>query len=386
MAQLVAQGKDEPVRELQKAVESWVNRLVTARQALGEGLHFWGCRLLDEPATEDLRGKLDAAKDFLETLQAFSSPGALKNFRHGRAQVEAQRAGLDALREVEALRALVGNFANAASYFPAAEAALPPNHPWRDRLRAVREDLLAQVVDPAARAAAGFSRRAQAKLVELKRAYIETYLALHTRARLGVDEERRKGRLLADGRLQQLKTLATIALLPRRQLDDFQDRVKALKSCSTLTEHDLDAAAECPHCAFRPSAERVEAPAGGRLAGLEDELDALLSTWTDILLSNLDDPTTRGKLGLLRHDQRAPVQAFMASRLLPAQLGRDFIDAVAQVLSGLSKVVVTDDDLRHALFPGGSPATPGELKQRFADYVDEKAKGLDEAQVRIVIE
>ncbi len=386
MAQLVAQGKDEPVREQQKAVESWVNRLVTARQALGEGLHFWGRRLLDEPATEDLRGKLDAAKDFLEALRPFSSPGALKNFRHGRPQVEAQRAGLDALREVEALRALVGNFTNAASYFPAAEAALPPNHPWRDRLRAVREELLAQVVDPAARAAAGFRRRAQAKLAELKRAYIETYLALHTRARLGVDEERRKGRLLADGRLQQLKALATIALLPRRQLDDFQERVKALKTCSTLTEHDLDAAAECPHCAFRPSAERVEAPAGSRLAGLEDELDALLSTWTDILLSNLDDPTTRGKLGLLRHDQRAPVQAFMASRLLPAQLGRDFIDAVAQVLSGLSKVVVTDDDLRHALFPGGSPATPGELKQRFADYVDEKAKGLDEAQVRIVIE
>ena len=112
----------------------------------------------------------------------------------------------------------------------------------------------------------------------------------------------------------------------------------------------------------------------------------MLSTWTDILLSNLDDPTTRGKLDLLRPDQRAPVQAFMASRLLPAPLGRDFIDAVAQVLSGLSKVVVTDHDLRHALFPGGSPATPGELKQRFADYVDEKAKGLDEAQVRIVIE
>ena len=386
MAQLVAQGKDEPVRELQKAVESWVNRLVTARQALGEGLHFWGRRLLDELATEDLRGKLDAVKDFLEALQAFSSPGALKNFRHGRLQVEAQRAGLDALREVEALRALVGNFANAASYFPAAEAALPPHHPWRDRLRAVREDLLAQVVDPVARAAADFRRRARAKLAELKRAYIETYLALHTRARLGVDEDRRKGRLLADGRLQQLKALATIDLLPRQQLDVFLERVTALKSCPTLTEHDLDAAADCPHCAFRPATERVEAAAGSLLAGLEDELDTLLSTWTDILLSNLDDPTTRGKLDLLRPDQRAPVQAFMASRLLPAQLGRDFTDAVAQVLSGLSKVVVTDDDLRHALFPGGSPATPGELKQRFADYVDEKAKGLDEAQVRIVIE
>ena len=386
MAQLAAQGKDEPVRELQKAVDATVNRLVTARQALAEGLHFWGRRLLDEQAAADLRRKLDAAKDFIEPLQAFSSPGALKHFRHGRPQVEAQRAGLDALREVEALRALVGNFANAASYFPAAEAVLPSDHGWIARLRAVREDLLAQVIDPAARSAPGFRPRAQRKLADLKRAYIETYLALHTRARLGVDEDRRKSRLLADGRLQQLKALATIDLLPRRQLDDFLDRATALKSCPALTEHDLDAAAECAHCAFRPSAERAGAPAGSRLAALDDELDALLSTWTGILLSNLDDPATRGKLDLLQPDQRAPVQAFMASRLLPARPGRDFIDAVAQVLSGLSKVVVTADDLRAALFPGGSPATPGELKQRFGDFVDEKTKGLDEAKVRIVIE
>ena len=254
------------------------------------------------------------------------------------------------------------------------------------RLRAVREALLAQVVDPAARSAAGFRRRAQRQLADLKRAYVETYLALHTRARLGVDEDRRKGRLLADGRLQQLKALAKIDLLPRQQLDVFLGRLTALESCPVLTEHDLDAAAECPHCAFRPSAERVEATAGSRLAGLEDELDTLLSTWTGILLSNLDDPTTRGKLDLLRPDQRAPVQAFTASRLLPARPGPDFIDAVAQVLSGLSKVVVTDDDLRRALFPGGTPATPGELKRRFADYVDEKAKGRDAAQVRIVLE
>ena len=163
-------------------------------------------------------------------------------------------------------------------------------------------------------------------------------------------------------------------------------RVNALKSCPALTEHDLDAAAECPHCGFRPTAERVEATAGSRLAGLDGELDALLSTWTGILLANLDDPATRGRLELLQPDQRAPVQAFMASRLLPAQPGRDFIDAVAQVLSGLSKVVVTADELRGALFPGGSPATPGELKKRFGNYVDEKAKGLDDAKVRIVIE
>ena len=73
-------------------------------------------------------------------------------------------------------------------------------------------------------------------------------------------------------------------------------------------------------------------------------------------------------------------------RDLTAWLQAHMTTAIAQVLSGLTKVVVTADELRFALFPGGSPATPGDLKKRFGDYVDEKAKGLDEAKVRIVIE
>ena len=103
-------------------------------------------------------------------------------------------------------------------------------------------------------------------------------------------------------------------------------------------------------------------------------------------MNNLEDPTTRDQLELLGPDQRDVVQAFIASGTLPDAASRDFIDAVAQVLSGLSKVVVTAGELRRALFPSGSPATPAELKKRFGGYVDERAKGMDAAKVRIVIE
>ena len=178
MAQLVAQGKEQPVQELQKAIDARVKRLAITRQALQAGFQFWGRGLLDDYATDALRGKLDAAKDFLESLQAFTSPGTLKNFPYGQQKVEAQRVGLDALDEVEAMHTLVGDFANAASYFPAAEAVLPPDHEWVGMLKEVREDLVAQFLDPATRSATGFRQQAQRKLGELKRAYIDAYLAL----------------------------------------------------------------------------------------------------------------------------------------------------------------------------------------------------------------
>ena len=386
MAQLVAQGKDEPVKELHKAAEARVDRLVTAKQALQARFRFWGRNLLDEHAGEDLRWKLDATKGFLESLQSYSSPGKLKNFPYSRQEVDAQTAGRDALQEVEALHALVGDLGTAALYLSAAEAVLPPNHVWVEEMKPLREDLVAQVLDPAQRSVAGFRQQAQRKLGDLKRAYIDAYLALHTRARLGVNDDKRRRQLLGDERLRRVKGLATIDLLPRQRLSNFQNRLAALKSCFALTGQDLDATAECLHCAFRPSVEYANTSASCELSTLDNELDALLSTWTETLLGNLDDPTTKEQLTLLRRDQRDVVDEFISSRELPADLDHDFIDAIAQVLSGLSKVVVTSDDLRKALLPSGSPATPSELTKRFGEFLDEKAKGLDAAKVRIVIE
>ena len=386
MAQLVAQGKDEPVQALQKAVVARVDGLVMARQALQAGFLFWGRNLLDEHARNDLRRKLDAAKEFLESLQSFSSPGKLKNFPYSRQDVAAQSAGQHALLEIEAIRELVGDLGHAASYLSAAEPVLPPNHRWVETMKALRETLVAKVLDPAQRSATGFRQQAQRELGDLKRAYIDVYLQLHTRARLGVNDDKRKERLLADERLRRVKRLTTIDLMPRQQVNNFQKRLAALKSCFVLTRQDLDATVECPHCAFRPSTEPTSAPAGQVLSTLNDDLDALLSTWTKTLLGNLEDPTTQENLELLGRDQRDLVDAFITSRALPDDLNHDLIDALAQVLSGLSKVVVSFHDLRDALFPSGSPATLSEMRKRFEEYLDEKAKGMDPPNVRIVLE
>ncbi len=386
MAQLVAQGKDEPVQELQKAVEERVRKLVMAQQALQTGFHFWGRSLLDEPAAQELRTKLDGAKGFLESLQAFSSPGKLKNFRQSKGEVEQQKAGLDALQEVEALQDLVADLGSTASYLSTAEAVLPPNHEWVDGMKKVRAEVITQVCDPTKRSAAGFRQQAQKRLGELKKKYSRAYLDLHTRARLGANDDKRKSRLTQDERLKKLKGLATIDLMPRQHLAEFQNRLAGLKSCFSLTEQELDAAAECPHCAFRPAAEAVAAPADQELSSLDDELDVLLSGWTQTLLDNLGDPTTKEQLELLRPEPRKLVDAFIARRALPDNLDHDFIHAVKEVLSGLVKVVVAAGDLRSALLSGGSPATLGEMKKRFDEYLDEKAKGKDPGKVRIVLE
>ena len=387
MAQLVTQGKEEPVKELLKAVTTFVSRLVTAQQAIREGLYFWGRNLLDEQAgLGDLHTNLDAVKAFLESLQAYSSPGRLKNFRYDRDDVEAQHAGLNALRVVESLGELAAALGGTASFLSAAEAVLPPDHEWIARMKDTRATLHGQIADPAARSQSGFRRDTQRALADLKEQYVRVYLDLHTRARLGVDDDARKRRLLNDDRLKKIAALATIDLMPRRQLTDYQDRLAGLRSCFGLTEQELAAAPECLHCGFRPAGEATTAPAGAALSNRDDELDAMLSAWTEILLANLDDPIIQEQLTLLDSDQRRLVSEFIASRTLPDDLEHGFIHGVRTLLSGLTKVVIATADIRHALLSGGSPATIDEMTSRFVRYLSDQATGNDRDKVRIVLE
>lgn len=386
MAQLVTQGKDEPVHELQKAVTHTVERLVLVQQSVQKGLFFWGRSLLTESETQKISSQLNETKTFLESIQAFTSPGKLKNFRYEAQDVSGYREGLQTLEEIDSLQKLVTDLGVTAAYLSTAEAILPGGHEWTDKIKAMRDDVLSQIIDPAKRGTIAFRQETQRKLSDLKKAYLQAYLGLHNKARLGVNEDKRKAKLMADERLKILQKLSTIDIMPRQHLTDYQNRLANLKSCFALTESELDASPVCPHCNYKPAAEPTAAPAISVLDGLDDELDKLVESWTQTILNNLEDPTTRANLDLLKPEPRKLVNNFIKKRSLPDKIDQDFIHALKEVLSGLLKVSVKTTDLRAALLSGGSPVTLAEIKKRFEEYLDQITKGKEPDKVRIILE
>jgi hypothetical protein len=400
MAQLVTQGKEEPVQQLQKAISESVEKLVVLQQSLQSGLVFWG-RNLFEPRMDTNRHEselihssslasipdsLEKTKSFLESLQAYNSPGKLKNFWYDDQEVISHRDGLNSLAEIESLQELIADLGSTASFLSTAEAVLPFDHEWVEKMKHIREEMLAQLGDPDKRSAATFRQQTQRKLADLKKAYVQTYLGMHTKARLGVNEDKHKTGLMSDERLKVLQKLSTIELMPRQHLSDFQNRLAGLKSCFALTEKELDASPVCPHCNYKPGAEPLTPSAGTMLDGLDDELDKLVANWTQTLLTNLEDPTTKGDLDLIKPEPKKLVNSFIKKRALPDELDPDFIQALSEVLSGLQKVPIKTAELRAALLSGGSPATPAEMKKRFEDYMDELTRGKEPGKVRIVLE
>ena len=387
MAKLITQGKDEPVQELQKVVQQRVEKLVLSDQQIQTGFPFWNKNILSETERDHYRDLLDATKVFLESLQVYTTPGKLKNFRYGVDQVKEHGKGLAALTELGSIQELVAELAGTATYLSQAEMTLPEDHDWVTNMRDTRTKLLQEISDVKKRTASGFRQKSSQTMKALQSNYVQTYLDLHRSARLGVNDDKKKAALLKDDRLASLQKLATIDLMPAGQVTDFQNRLAtALRSCFALTKDELQTSPVCEHCGYRPINEPKTTAAGKILAQMDDELDTLVENWTKALLDNLADPVTQENLALLKPKPRKLVEDFVAAGELPDELSTAFIGALKEVLSGLIKIPVSIASLQEALLSGGSPATPDELKKRFEEFLTQLSKGKDVGKVRIVLE
>ena len=386
MVQMVTQGEDAPVTELQKGVAETVRRIVLAQQELQTGLEFWGANLISQSGIQSKQSQLDRAKAFFESLQAYNTPGKLKNLRFTADDVAEQGDELQVVGEVEALHALVLDLGTSAAYFAKAEEILPPDHPWNDEMRQAREDILERIRDPEKRGESDLARLVHKRVDELQADFRTAYMGMHTKFRLGANDDKRKKRLLEDARLAQLRKLVAIELLPSRQLADFQNRLADLTPCFALIEDELRQSPICPHCSFRPAAEQRDRSIEIELHELEDELDKISEAWAQAILRNLRDPSTQENLKLVSPESQQRITQFVETQTLPEDLGDDFVQSVAEVLSSLTKVVACVEDVREALLEGGSPVTPDELQKRFEQYLKKITKGKEPGKVRIILE
>jgi predicted ATPase len=386
LATKVTMGDDEAVQQLLQAIIQSVENLVLAQQHLQSRFPIWGRSLLTEEEANGLLTSLEQTKTFLESLQAYSTPGKLKNFRYNVQDVNSHREGLKTLKEVEFLKGISGEIGLVSSYLSTAEAVMPGEHEWVGKMKKIKDNMLSEIMDPDKRRAATFRQKVMRKLTDLKKSYIKEYITFHARARLGINDDKKKTRLMKDDRLGTLQTLSGIPLMHSAHLIDFHKRLGDLTPCYRLTEQELGDSAVCPHCSFNPGTEEMKVPVSRILDQMDEELDNLLSTWTQTLLTNLEDPTTQKDLALLKPEDRKLLDAFMKTRDLPDDLDHDFINAIQEVLSGLVKIEVKTEDLKSALLKGGTPATTEELKKRFDEYLADLTKGKDLSKVRIILE
>jgi hypothetical protein len=330
--------------------------------------------------------KLGGLKEFLEGLQAFNTPGKLKNFSKTVMEIQFQAANLELNKQLEDLNSLVQELTPLTGYLATAAVVLPPQDPWRAQMEAIRSEWRAKLMDPAARGASDFRQKIIRALSKVKDDYRTAYFNLHKKARLGVNEDSKKKELMKDPRLESLKKLAGVSLLPHSSLTDLQTRLAKLQPCFTLVKDDLNGLETCRHCNFRPQEEALGASAVTVLQQIDAQLDGLLENWRKALLENLDDPTAKKSIKLLPNDQKEAVNDFLKARAFPEKLSNDFVQGVQTALSGLIAIQVRPNELLDALGDSGAPSTVEQLQSRFEKFLQKITQGKEQSKVRLVIE
>ena len=385
MALLLTQGKNEPIQELQQAVGKLLKRVVMSQQVLNEGLFLWGVDVFDSTVLNNHVSGLDSTKTFLETLQNYNSPGKLKNFHYSLEEVKAHEKSVKVLDIIDTIKEIVIEHNPTALWLSAAENILPSNHYLADRIQTTRKDLNEMLKQTDLKQLINQLQNIGTVLQELKKDSINVYIDLHTKARLGVKDDRRKAALIVDNRLQSLEKLASIDLMPNQQLTDFKNRLTGLKSCFDLTKQNLKTTPVCPHCGFNPSVE-TGITASHMINQMDNDLNTMMINWSSTLLSNLEHPITQSNMELMKVSDQKLMKAFIESKEIPNPLESNFIEAMKEVLSGLEKVTVKVQELQKALQIESGPVTPIEIKKRFDDFISNLTKGKDPEKVRIILE
>lgn len=377
---------DDAVQKLQEAVTGKIAKTVEAQHRLEQGLSFWGRPILSDDEAVAAKTELRDAKEFLETIQRFNSPGKLKNFPFTTpGAVTEKTVLLHTAMRVAAISDEATKAAEITNYLTTAEAVLPQDSPVRESIRAARTDATQRVVGDDDRAAA--IRKVTAELDRLRDDYMAAYVELHRRARLGPADDERKAKLTRDPRLKQLQALRNnVPMMPSQQLREIEDeQLGRLRTCMGFTPDKLRSSAVCPDCQYRPSEEATTGNAAQTLEHVDRQLDVILESWTKKLVDNLHDPTVELEL-ITDTAGRTEVEDFRTIGELPDEPTSRFLKALSEALSGLERVAVTRAQIHAALTDGGLPCTVDELRGRFDSFVSGLSKGRDAAKIRIVIE
>ena len=374
------------VQTLANTVDQELERTVAALETLRRGYIYWGASILSDEEQQTWRAQLQAYKDLLETLSRVHTPGHFRSLSLTESQVKEALKGRQVLNTLDAIRKTVETLRPLVDYIRDAEVVLPADDPWQEERQRLREEHLAHLRDPEQRTQPHLVGMLRGGLENLRRASIERYLDLHSRARLNRSEDVRKQKLLRSPEVHYLRHLSGLGFLPSRQFEQWREKVADLKSCTGVTSKDLERRLECPNCHFRPRGEDLSTPAAARLEAAERELDALFQGWLKTLREELQKPEVRANIALLPEAQRAALERLIAAGELPDTITREFLEAVQDALRGLELVTVDALDLMKALNEGGMPCTADDLERRFRAFMQGILSGKPRDKVRIQID
>lgn len=341
-----------------------------------DGFPLWEGKILTDSEINENREKLNGFKQLLEGLQVYNTKAKLQNLKYTVEDIEEQEKTYTLLNKLNGLKEKSIEYGKKITYLATAQHQLPQSNKWHEDVETAITDLIHALKE-------GESAQKEFQVIEdLKNSYIDIYLKMHEAHRLNATEDNRKSNLLNDKRHQSLKDLSGIDILPSQVLQEWQRKINSLKPCWNLTRDDLEQNPICPHCRFRPKDEVQNQEV--RLEELEENLNEILNSWTDSLITNLNDSEVKNSISLLNNGEQNLVQQLLEKRTFSLPIDVQLLQIINKLFRGIEKVEVSLDDLKDT-FANGSPLTIDELRERFESLLRKQIGNGSADRIRIML-
>lgn len=378
----ISQGLLQPdsqtngVQTLQTKVQQQLTLLVKLQHELKDKIPTWELPILSDEELQEYQGKLQSLNQFLQSLQVFDTPAKLKNFKKTIEEIQSQQESIMLMDKLIKWRELASQITKKANYIVSARNHVSIADDWYVKVEGALEDLYLSLK-------ANSDCSAELQIIDqLKERYIAFYYAQHAASRLGATEENKLNQLKRDGRIDTLQKISVIPILPAQQLQAWKAKSDDLKICWKLQKSELEHSPVCPHCRYRPKDEKYSQQV--TVQQLETELEELLESWTNTLLTNLNDSELRGNIELLSGEQKQLIKQFMYDKTFGIPVDLRLVQTIKEVLEGIQKVELPLNRLLQ-MAGDGSPLTIEELRLRFEQLVREQVGSQSTNRVRIML-
>lgn len=368
------------VQNVATRCSEYAKRVARARGSLTDGINIWGAEVLEHRSERS--ASLSKLEHAVNNLTARNTVGKLNKLDLSRDQIAQAAEGKAALKWIEDAVAVATHVTDVAAYLREAIEAFGIDHPISADASALRSDLLAMVRSEAP-PDTGQAGALRVTGEELRQRFAAEAVAAHGRDRLDGAGDERKRRVLEGPVYADLRRLAMIELLPGGRHAALEQKLTDLQTCKTFDPAALARSITCPECNYRPRSSD-DPTASARLQRFEEEIHGLHAEWERALLDSLAVPEMTEQVALLDDAARSLIEASLENQQLPSPVTDDFVRAVQQVLQRFEVYPISPTEVWRTLFPEAAPATPPELKARFADMLEQLADGSPDERVRYV--
>jgi hypothetical protein len=355
-----------------------------SERRLSNDFSLWGEPLVNAQELKTLKDACDFVKgEFSNYGARYNTPAKLNNFRHSDTEID------ELARQVR-LAAIVdeyGRFQSECSqtvgylqeieYQEIGEALKKEVSEAKETFRRERD----KIYDGEENGDAA-GQAVNASLSQVKDHYVDLYYDEHRKKRLGAKDSQRRQRLLDSQTMANLRKLSNLDFLPRASFNAIDHALARLVPCAELTPTELQTSTTCPHCHYRLG-ENVP-NVTGELDRIEEQMNQLVTTWTETLLNTIDDPLVLEQEQYLTPAQQQLIDGFVASRALPERVDDAFVDAIEDLQQGFEPVYVDGRELVAVLAKLGA-STADDFKRQFNSYIGGLVKGKDPESLRIIV-